>query len=88
MKDSLSSKWSKATSTRPASTQVSDMTTLTSIKNQTMSSSAPTPSSEVMFYDKSENGQIETITAYRCQHKTHKLPTKGGTRFADNVSFE
>jgi len=35
-----------------------------------------------------DNGTIETISAYRCQHKTHKLPTKGGTRFADNVSFE
>lgn len=35
-----------------------------------------------------DNGSIETITAYRCQHKTHKLPTKGGTRYAENVSFE
>lgn len=25
------------------------------------------------------------ISAFRCQHKTHKLPTKGGTRYADNV---
>ena len=39
-------------------------------------------------FNYSENGTIETITAYRCQHKTHKLPTKGGTRYADNVSFE
>jgi glutamate dehydrogenase (NAD(P)+) len=36
----------------------------------------------------SDNGSIETITAYRCQHKTHKLPTKGGTRYAENVTFE
>lgn len=35
-----------------------------------------------------DDGRIETITAYRCQHKTHKLPTKGGTRYAENVSFE
>lgn len=29
-----------------------------------------------------DNGKIEMIPAYRCQHKTHKLPTKGGTRYA------
>jgi glutamate dehydrogenase (NAD(P)+) len=29
-----------------------------------------------------DDGSIETISAYRCQHKTHKLPTKGGTRYA------
>lgn len=34
-----------------------------------------------------ENGKIETIFAFRCQHKTHKLPTKGGTRYAENVDF-
>lgn len=28
------------------------------------------------------------IPAYRCQHKTHKLPTKGGTRYAQNVDIE
>ena len=28
------------------------------------------------------------IPAYRCQHSTHKLPTKGGTRFAPTVSLE
>lgn len=28
------------------------------------------------------------IPAYRCQHKTHKLPTKGGTRYADNVDID
>lgn len=40
------------------------------------------------FLSYQDNGTIETISAYRCQHKTHKLPTKGGTRYADNVSFE
>lgn len=34
-----------------------------------------------------DNGVIETISAFRCQHKTHKLPTKGGTRYAENVDF-
>ena len=28
------------------------------------------------------------IPAYRCQHKTHKLPTKGGTRYAENVDID
>lgn len=28
------------------------------------------------------------IPAFRCQHKTHKLPTKGGTRYAENVDIE
>ena len=28
------------------------------------------------------------IPAYRCQHKTHKLPSKGGTRYAENVDME
>lgn len=27
------------------------------------------------------------IPAFRCQHKTHKLPTKGGTRYAENVDI-
>jgi glutamate dehydrogenase (NAD(P)+) len=35
-----------------------------------------------------DNGQIETIPAFRCQHKTHKLPTKGGTRYAENVDMD
>lgn len=29
-----------------------------------------------------DDDSIEVIPAYRCQHKTHKLPTKGGTRYA------
>jgi glutamate dehydrogenase (NAD(P)+) len=28
------------------------------------------------------------IPAYRCQHKTYKLPTKGGTRYSDKVDME
>ena len=28
------------------------------------------------------------IPAYRCQHKTHKLPTKGSTRYAENIDKE
>lgn len=54
---------------------------------------------QLNFYKKSENvvkfnltlirddGRIEVIPAFRCQHKTHKLPTKGGTRYAENVDI-
>ena len=28
------------------------------------------------------------IPAYRCQHKTHKLPTKGGTRYSDHIEID
>jgi glutamate dehydrogenase (NAD(P)+) len=35
-----------------------------------------------------DNGTVEMIPAYRCQHSTHKLPTKGGTRFAPTVNLE
>lgn len=35
-----------------------------------------------------DDGSIEMIPAFRCQHKTYKLPTKGGTRYADNVDIE
>ena len=31
---------------------------------------------------KLDDDTVEVIPAYRCQHKTHKLPTKGGTRYA------
>lgn len=28
------------------------------------------------------------VEAYRVQHKTHKLPTKGGTRYASSINLE
>ncbi len=33
-----------------------------------------------------DNGDIETIRAWRAEHSHHKLPTKGGIRFASNVN--
>lgn len=33
-----------------------------------------------------DNGSLECIPAFRAQHKTHKLPTKGGTRLSPHVS--
>ena len=36
----------------------------------------------------SDSGIIETVEAFRVQHKTHRLPTKGGTRYSVHVSIE
>ena len=35
-----------------------------------------------------DNGELETVTCYRAQHSTHKLPTKGGTRYSDHVDLQ
>jgi glutamate dehydrogenase (NAD(P)+) len=35
---------------------------------------------------KRDDGSIEVIEAYRAEHSHHKLPTKGGIRYADNVN--
>ena len=35
---------------------------------------------------KKDDGSIEVIQAWRAEHSHHKLPTKGGIRFADNVN--
>jgi glutamate dehydrogenase (NAD(P)+) len=34
-----------------------------------------------------DDGSLEVLTCYRAQHSHHKLPVKGGTRYADNVSI-
>ncbi len=35
---------------------------------------------------KRDDGSIEVIEAYRAEHSHHKLPTKGGIRYAENVN--
>jgi glutamate dehydrogenase (NAD(P)+) len=35
-----------------------------------------------------DNGTIEMIPAYRCQHKHHLMPAKGGTRLSDHVNIQ
>ncbi len=40
----------------------------------------------VEFPLKRDDGSIEVIEAYRAEHSHHKLPTKGGIRYADNVN--
>ena len=35
-----------------------------------------------------DNGKVEFIAAYRAQHKRHRLPTKGGTRYAPDVDLQ
>ena len=32
-----------------------------------------------------DNGSIEIITGYKCQHSLHYLPTKGGIRYSDII---
>lgn len=35
-----------------------------------------------------DDGSIESITAFRAQHSMHVLPTKGGTRFSEDISVD
>lgn len=35
-----------------------------------------------------DNGDLDTVTCYRAQHSTHKLPCKGGTRYSDHVDLQ
>jgi len=35
-----------------------------------------------------DDGSLETITCYRAQHSTYKLPVKGGTRYAPNIDLQ
>lgn len=35
-----------------------------------------------------DSGLVETVPAFRVQHKTHRLPTKGGTRYATGVDLQ
>jgi glutamate dehydrogenase (NAD(P)+) len=40
---------------------------------------------KMSFPVKDDEGKIQLIEAYRVEHSHHKLPTKGGIRYADNV---
>lgn len=35
-----------------------------------------------------DNGQIESVICYRAQHKHHKLPVKGGTRYDPHIDLQ
>ena len=35
-----------------------------------------------------DNGRMEMIEAYRCHHKQHKFPLKGGLRLSPNVELQ
>ena len=32
-----------------------------------------------------DDKSVKIFTAYRCQHSRHRLPTKGGLRFAESI---
>lgn len=32
-----------------------------------------------------DDGTYTTVEAFRCHHKTHKIPCKGGTRLSEHV---
>jgi len=35
-----------------------------------------------------DDGEVETFTCYRAQHKHHFMPTKGGTRYAPDITLQ
>lgn len=35
-----------------------------------------------------DDGTLETVTCYRAQHSTHKLPVKGGTRYSPHIDLQ
>lgn len=35
-----------------------------------------------------DNGRVKIVPCYRAQHSTHALPTKGGTRYDDNINLQ
>jgi len=35
-----------------------------------------------------DDGTIRTVACYRAQHSTHALPTKGGTRYSDDMTLQ
>jgi len=35
-----------------------------------------------------DDGKVESINAFRAQHKLHRLPVKGGTRYSQHLNFE
>jgi len=43
---------------------------------------------QVTFPLKRDNGEFEVITGYRAQHSQHRVPSKGGMRYAPDVNVD
>lgn len=50
--------------------------------------STPASTLEVTFPIQRENNEYELLTGYRCHHGIHRLPCKGGIRYAPDVNRE
>lgn len=42
----------------------------------------------VNFPLRRDDGSVEVIRGYRAQHKHHRLPVKGGIRYAEEVDLQ
>jgi glutamate dehydrogenase/leucine dehydrogenase len=84
----LSWRWLKVISTRLLKWQVLNKIESTFSKVLSILWNLTCLTSQVLCNLLLDSGLVETVTAYRVQHKTHRLPTKGGTRYAPNIDLQ
>lgn len=84
----LSWRWLKVISTRLLKWQVLNKIESTFWKVLSILWNLTCLTSQVLCNLLLDSGLVETVTAYRVQHKTHRLPTKGGTRYAPNIDLQ
>ena len=61
---------------------------LTFLKNPDFSLKFHIPFLTGISFHRVDAGLIEVVEAYRVQHKTYRLPTKGGTRYATSLNLD